>query len=163
MNTPIKIFVPQDSAAIAVGANAVATAIGQEAERRGLAIELERNGSRGLLWLETLVEVQTTTGRMAYGPVEAQDVAELFDAGWLEGKPHALAHGLTEEIPYLKRQERLTFARVGITDPLSLSDYQAYDGFKGLEQALTLSPAAIVEQVTASGLRGRGGPAFPTG
>ncbi|NYT86857.1 formate dehydrogenase beta subunit [Pollutimonas harenae] len=163
MSTAIKVFVPKDSAAIAVGANAVAVAVAQEAERRGLAIELVRNGSRGLLWLETLVEIQTSAGRVAYGPVEQQDVAGLFDAGWLEGKPHALAHGLTEEIPYLKRQERLTFARVGITDPLSLSDYQAHNGFKGLEQALTLSPSAIVEQVTASGLRGRGGAAFPTG
>src|SRR5690606_22964846 len=128
MNTPIKIFVPQDSAAVAVGADAVAAAIAQEAERRGLAIELVRNGSRGLLWLETLVEVQTAVGRMAYGPVEASDVSGLFDAGWLQGQAHALAHGLTEEIPYLKRQERLTFARVGITAPLSISDYQAHEG-----------------------------------
>jgi len=163
MNAPIKIFVPKDTAAIAVGANAVASAITQEAQRRNLAIDIVRNGSRGLLWLETLVEVQTPAGRVAYGPIEASDVAALFDAGWLEGKPHPLAHGLTEEIPYLKQQERLTFARVGITDPLSISDYQAHEGFAGLQKALAMAPAALVEQVTESGLRGRGGAAFPTG
>ena len=163
MSSPVKVFVPQDSAAIAVGAHAVAAAITQEAERRGQAIELIRNGSRGLLWLETLVEIETPAGRVAYGPVEASDVPGLFDANWLAGGDHALAHGLTEEIPYLKKQERLTFARVGITDPLSITDYQAHEGFKGLEKALAMAPAAIVDQVTDSGLRGRGGAAFPTG
>ncbi|MGB3288396.1 MAG: NADH-ubiquinone oxidoreductase-F iron-sulfur binding region domain-containing protein, partial [Burkholderiaceae bacterium] len=126
-------------------------------------VTIVRNGSRGLLWLETLAEVDTPQGRVAYGPVEATDVPGLFDAGWLQGKPHALAHGLTEDIPYLKNQERLTFARVGITDPLSLEDYQAREGFQGLEKALAMTPAAIVDQVVESGLRGRGGAAFPTG
>src|SRR3546814_5306065 len=105
MSTPVKVFVPKDSAAIAVGADAVASAIAREAEIRGLSIELVRNGSRGLLWLETLVEIQTPNGRLAYGPVEPSDVAGLFDAGWLTGRPHTLAHGLTEATPTLKRQE----------------------------------------------------------
>ncbi|HEY9279347.1 MAG TPA: formate dehydrogenase, partial [Eoetvoesiella sp.] len=163
MTDAIKIFVPRDAAALAVGADAVAQAIELEANRRGVEIQLVRNGSRGLLWLETLVEIETPQGRMAYGPIEPADVAELFDANWLSGQAHPLAHGLTEEIPYLKNQERLTFARVGITDPLSLSDYQAHDGFKGLKQALAMTPEAIVDLVTESGLRGRGGAAFPTG
>ncbi len=163
MNAAITLFVPKDSAAIAVGADAVVSAIEREAASRGLPVNIVRNGSRGLLWLETLVEVETPAGRVAYGPVEADDVPGLFDAGWLQGKPHALAHGLTEEIPYLKNQERLTFARVGITDPLSLADYQAREGFKGLEKALGMTPIAIVDQVVDSGLRGRGGAAFPTG
>ncbi|OYV51417.1 MAG: formate dehydrogenase [Burkholderiales bacterium 21-58-4] len=163
MTAAVKVFVPKDTAAIAVGANAVAQAIGQEAARRVLAVELVRNGSRGLLWLETMVEIQTPQGRFAYGPVQAEDVAGLFDAGWLQGHTHALAHGLTEEIPYLKNQERLTFARVGITDPQSLSDYEALGGFAGLKRALAMKPNDIVEEVTSSGLRGRGGAAFPTG
>ncbi|HUG58430.1 MAG TPA: NADH-ubiquinone oxidoreductase-F iron-sulfur binding region domain-containing protein, partial [Candidimonas sp.] len=163
MSPTIKIFVPRDSAAIAVGADALAHVIAQEAQRRGLDVLIVRNGSRGLLWLETLVEVETTAGRVAYGPVETTDVASLFDAGWLEGKPHTLSHGLTEEIPYLKNQERLTFARVGITDPLSLPDYQAHQGFQGLKKALAMTPTAIVDTVVDSGLRGRGGAAFPTG
>src|SRR3546814_12888901 len=135
---------------MAVGAGAVGQAIAWEAASRKLSVNVVRNGSRGLLWLETLVEVDTPAGRVAYGPVEADDVPGLFEAGWLQGKPHALAHGLTEEIPYLKKQERLTFARVGITDPLSLADYQAHDGFKGLTKALTMTPAAIVDQVVDS-------------
>lgn len=163
MSQAINIFVPRDAAAIAVGADGLAQAIAQEAQHRGLDVHIIRNGSRGLLWLETLVEVETASGRIAYGPVEASDVCGLFDAGWLEGKPHPLSHGLTDEIPYLKNQERLTFARVGITDPLCLSDYQAHEGFQGLKKALAMAPAAIIDTIVDSGLRGRGGAAFPTG
>ncbi len=163
MTLAVKIFVPADSSAMAVGAQSVVHAITEEAQRRGASIKIVRNGSRGLLWLETLVEIETPAGRVAYGPVEAADVIGLFEAGWLQGKEHALCHGLTEEIPYLKNQERLTFARVGITDPLSLYDYQAHGGFQGLEKALAMPPMAIVDAVVDSGLRGRGGAAFPTG
>ncbi|MHB1236506.1 MAG: formate dehydrogenase beta subunit [Gallionella sp.] len=159
----IKIFVPGDSAALALGADAVAKTILAEAARRNMAVELVRNGSRGMLWLEPLVEVQTAKGRVAYGPVEGKDVLALFDADFLHGGKHKLGLGLTEELPYLKKQERLTFARVGITDPLSLEDYLAHDGFQGLRKALAMQPTAIVQQVTDSGLRGRGGAAFPTG
>ena len=149
-----RIYVPRDSAALSVGADEVAAAIQAEAARRGLAIELVRNGSRGMLWLEPLVEVATPQGRVAYGPVTVEDVPGLFEAGLLQGGAHELAHGLTEQMPYLARQERLTFARVGITDPLSLDDYQAHDGYQGLRKALALAPAAVVQQVTDSGLRG---------
>lgn len=163
MITPITIYVPGDSAAIAVGASEVANAITDHAQKLGVPVNLVRNGSRGLLWLEPLIEIQTDKGRIAYGPVTPDDVNDLFDADWLNGGQHTLAHGLTDEIPYLKNQERLTFARVGITDPLSLDDYLHHDGFKGLQKALTMTPAAIVDEVIESGLRGRGGAAFPTG
>src|SRR5471032_3409508 len=116
----MKIFVPRDAAALAMGADQTARAIAAEAKRRGVAIELIRNGSRGLLWLEPLVEVDVGGTRMAYGPVQAHDVPGLFDADFAAGKSHALGHGATEQIPYFKRQERLTFARVGLTDPRSL-------------------------------------------
>lgn len=160
----ITFYVPKDAAALAVGANAVVQAIQDEAKERQLNIQIIRNGSRGLLWLETLVEVVTELGRVAYGPVEVGDVPSLFEAGWHEGKPeHTLHHGLTEDIPYLKKQQRLTFARVGIIDPLSLADYQAHGGYEGLKNALSMAPEKIVEEVTESGLRGRGGAAFPTG
>ncbi len=116
-----------------------------------------------MLWLEPLIEVQTEQGRVAYGPVSPDDVAALFDANFHNGGKHALGLGPTEALAYLKKQERLTFARVGITDPLSLDDYLALDGFRGLRNALDMQAAAIVQQVTDSGLRGRGGAAFPTG
>ncbi|MDF9391671.1 MULTISPECIES: formate dehydrogenase beta subunit [Methylococcus] len=157
------VYVPRDSSALGLGAERVANAIQLEAARRGAAIKLVRNGSRGLYWLEPMVEVATPGGRVAYGPVQPDDVAGLFDAGFLEGKAHPLWQGATEEIPYLKNQERLTFARVGITDPVSLDEYLAHEGYRGLRNALAMEPAAIVEEVTASGLRGRGGAAFPTG
>ena len=159
----VTVFVPRDSAALAVGADAVADALQREATARGLALVIVRNSSRGMFWLETLVEVQTERGRVAYGPVQSEDVAALLDAGMLEGKAHALCHGLTAAIPYLARQERLTFARMGITDPLSLADYAAHGGWVGLTNALALDGAGIVQALTDSGLRGRGGAAFPAG
>lgn len=158
-----KIYVPRDSAALAAGADEVAAAITAEAVKRGVGIELVRNGSRGLFWLEPMVEVQTGAGRIAYGPVEVEDVVGLFDAGFQVGGVHVLQLGLTEEIPYLKRQERLTFARMGVTDPLSLADYQAHEGYAGLRHALGLPATEIVQQVLDAGLRGRGGAAFPAG
>ena len=157
------IYVSRDAAARGVGSDETATAIAAEAQRRNLDVTIVRNGSRGLLWLEPLVEVATVAGRVAYGPVTAQDVPGLFDANFLHGRNHALAHGRTEEIGYLKNQQRLTFARVGVTDPRSVDDYVAHGGFRGLAAALAMEPAAIVAAVTASGLRGRGGAAFPTG
>jgi len=158
-----KIYIPRDSSALSMGAEKVAVAIALEAKKRGLDITIIRNGSRGLYWLETMVEVATEQGRVAYGPVKAKDVPSLFDADFLNAKNHPLSLGLTEEIDWLKKQQRLTFARVGITDPVSLDDYIAHDGYKGLKKALTLSGAEIVKAVTDSGLRGRGGAAFPTG
>ncbi len=162
------VYIPRDSSALSVGADKVASAISQEAAKRGLAVTLVRNGSRGLFWLETMVEVATDKGRVAYGPVKAADVSGLFDADFLTGlsssaKAHPLYLGLTDELAWLKQQQRLTFARVGITDPLSLEDYLAHDGYQGLKNALRLSAADIVKTVTESGLRGRGGAAFPTG
>ncbi|MCK6395766.1 formate dehydrogenase subunit gamma [Zoogloea sp.] len=159
----IRIFVPLDSGALAVGADEVAQVIAHEATARGIEVELIRNGSRGLYWLEPLVEVETPAGRLAYGPVTVADVPALFDAGFHTGGMHRLGHGLTEHIPFLAGQERLTFRRVGITAPLSLDDYLAHGGFEGLRQAVTMDGAAIVKEVTDSGLRGRGGAAFPTG
>jgi formate dehydrogenase iron-sulfur subunit len=159
----VKIYVPRDAAARSMGADETAAAILSEASARGVEIRLIRNGSRGMLWLEPLVEVETASGRVAYGPVGAADVAGLFDAGFVSGGKHPLAHGLTSEMPFLKNQERLTFARVGITDPVSLDDYLEHDGYRGLRAALRMAPTDIVAQVTDSGLRGRGGAAFPAG
>ncbi len=159
----ITLYVPCDSTAVSIGADRVAKAIAKEAEKRNITIRLVRNGSRGLYWLEPLVEVLTEEGRKAYGPVQVTDVASLFDANFTEGGAHPLYLGLTEELDYLKNQQRLTFARIGITDPVSLDDYIKLDGYKGLGNALNQSQAEIVKAVTDSGLRGRGGAAFPTG
>ncbi|MFZ2449527.1 MAG: NADH-quinone oxidoreductase subunit NuoF [Methylovulum miyakonense] len=157
------IYVPCDASAVSLGADNVAKTIQTEADKRGIEIQLVRNGSRGLFWLEPLVEVATGQGRIAYGPVQASDVASLFDADFINGGDHALSLGLTEELAYLKKQQRLTFARIGITDPVSLEDYLSNDGYRGLNNALAMPPAEIVKNVTDSGLRGRGGAAFPTG
>jgi len=159
----VRIFVPRDSTALSLGADRTAKAIQVEADKRGVEIELVRNGSRGLFWLEPFVEVETSKGRVAYAPVKPADVAGLFDAGFLHAKAHPLNLGLTEELTWLKKQQRLTFARVGITDPVSLDDYIAHDGYKGLKSALNMTGEEIVKTVTDSGLRGRGGAAFPTG
>ncbi len=158
-----RLFVPINSTALSLDAEEVAEALGLALKRNGAKAEIVRNGSRGLFWLEPLIEVETPAGRVGYGPVTPDDVPGLLAAGLLEGGEHKLRLGLVEEIPWLKRQQRLTFARCGIVDPLSLEDYEAHGGYRGLAKALAMEPAAIVDAVTTSGLRGRGGAGFPTG
>lgn len=158
----MRFYVSRDAGAVAVGADEVARALEQAAGSRGVAIEIVRTGSRGMYWLEPLVEVATPQGRIAFGPVTEADVPSLLDA--LAGNtPHLLRLGATDEIPWLKRQTRLTFARCGVIDPRSLGDYCAHGGYKGFARALSLGTDAILAEVTASGLRGRGGAGFPTG
>ena len=152
----MKIYIPRDSAAKALGADAVVAALRAEATRRGLDVTILRNGSRGMVWLEPLVEVETPTGRMAFGPMTPGAVAQVFDGG-------PLSLGLTEDLPWMKGQTRLTFARCGVIDPLNLDDYRAHGGLQGLARAISLSGAEIVNEVSQSGLRGRGGAGFPTG
>jgi formate dehydrogenase iron-sulfur subunit len=158
-----RIFIPADAGALAVGADEVATALRQAAADRHLDFDIVRTGSRGLYWLEPLVEVATPAGRAAYGPVTPADAAGVLDAALALGGAHPLCVGLAAEIPWLKRQTRLTFARCGVIDPLSVSDYRAHGGLAGLERALSLGPQGIIEEVGQSGLRGRGGAGFPTG
>jgi formate dehydrogenase iron-sulfur subunit len=159
----VRVFVPIDAAALSVGAEDVARAIGKEAQARGVTVEIIRNGSRGMLWLEPLVEIATPNGRYAYGPVTEADIPGLFDAGFLTGAEHPLGHGPTDQMMWMAQQQRFCFARVGLSDPLSIEDYRAHGGLKGLEKAVALSPSEIIEQIKLSGLRGRGGAGFPTG
>ncbi len=159
----VLVYVSRDAAALSVGADRVARSIAREAAARGVEITLKRNGSRGMCWLEPLVEVVVDDVRYAYGPVTERDVASLFDAGFLRNGAHPLKLGATEQIPYFATQQRLTFARVGINEPTSLEGYVALGGYAGLRNALNMAPAEIVQAVTDSGLRGRGGAAFPTG
>ena len=153
----MKVYIPRDAAALALGADAVAAALVKP------GIETVRTGSRGLFWLEPMIEVETPAGRIAYGPVTEADVPGLLAAGLLDGGAHKLRLGRPEDIPFLARQTRLTFARCGVIDPLSIQDYRAHGGMKGLARARELGPAATIEEVTQSGLRGRGGAGFPTG
>jgi formate dehydrogenase iron-sulfur subunit len=157
------VYISRDSGALCVGAEEVAAAFRKAFDNRGLDVEIVRTGSRGLYWLEPLVEVATPQGRVGYGPVRVADVDDLLDAGMLDGGKHKLGLGLVEDIPWLKSQTRLTFARCGIVDPRSLEDYKAHKGYKGLEKAVAVGPEATVEEVVTSGLRGRGGAGFPTG
>jgi formate dehydrogenase iron-sulfur subunit len=157
------VYIPGDSGARSLGADAVAKAVAAEAQKRQIAVKVVRTGSRGLYWLEPMMEVEKSGERLAYGPVRAADISALFDADFLRGGDHDLALGAPEEISHLKKQERLTFARLGIVDPKSLDDYVAHGGYRGLQRALALSAEEIVEEVTLSGLRGRGGAGFPAG
>ena len=158
-----RIYLPQDMAALALGAEAVLRTLRSEAGRRGLELDVVRTGTRGAIWLEPLLEVETPEGRIAYGPVEAGDVAGLLDAGLLDGGAHRLRVGRPEDHPWFAKQTRLTFARCGVIDPLSVEDYRAHGGYAGLERALALGGEATVDEVKLSGLRGRGGAGFPTG
>jgi len=152
-----RVYVPNDTSARAVGADAVAAAIA------ALGFSIVRNGSRGAYWMEPLVEVDSPAGRVGFANVSVEQVGALFANGALPGVEHAQSVGLVAELPWFKDQQRVTFARAGVIDPLSLSDYAAHGGWAGLERALTLTPQAIIDEVKASGLRGRGGAAFPAG
>ena len=158
-----KIYVPGDSAAVSVGADEVASEIAKLAEEKGIQIEIIRNGTRGALWLEPLVEVQVGEERIGYGPVNVEDVAGLFEAQFLKGATHDLTINIVDDLPWLAKQDRVTFKRVGIIDPLSMTDYEAQGGLIGLRRALMLSSEEIVAEVLESGLRGRGGAGFPAG
>ncbi|AWI91048.1 formate dehydrogenase [Methylobacterium sp. DM1] len=159
----ITVFVPQDAVALGLGANRVARAIFSGAGARGLDLRIVRTGTRGMLWLEPMVEVATPEGRIAYGPVTPADVESLLDANFAEGGEHRLRLGDPEKVPFLARQHRLTFHRCGVVDPLSVEDYRAHGGYRGLEAALKLDAEGIVGEVRDSGLRGRGGAGFPAG
>jgi formate dehydrogenase iron-sulfur subunit len=158
-----RIFIPDDSGAVALGADKVAKAIAAELKARGIEAKIVRNGSRGAYFLEPLVEVACDKGRIAYGPVKPSEVKGLFDSGFLTGGHHKRWLGDPAKIPFIAKQTRLTFARCGIIDPLSLEAYERHGGLKGLRKAVAMDPTAIVGQVTESGLRGRGGAGFPTG
>ena len=158
----LRVFIPCDAGAVAVGADEVTGAMERAARRRNVALEIVRTGSRGLYWLEPMVEVATAAGRVAYGPVTPDDVPSLIDA-MLGNGTHPLNQGAADDIPWLKRQTRLTFARSGVVDPRSLDDYRLHSGCRGLAQAIALGPEATIETVFQSGLRGRGGAGFPTG
>ena len=157
-----QIFIPADAAALALGANRVAAALTAEGTRRGVSIDIVRTGSRGMVFLEPLVEVQTPRGRVGYGPVASSDVAGLFDA-LLNGEAHTLCIGQPEQHPWQVEQTRLTFARCGVVDPASVEDYRAHGGYAGLARALEMGGTEIVDEIKLSGLRGRGGAGFPTG
>ncbi|NBW92170.1 MAG: formate dehydrogenase beta subunit [Actinobacteria bacterium] len=154
----VTVYVPRDAASRAAGADDVAAAF---AKQKG--VRVVRNGSWGMLWLEPMIEVATPQGRVAYGPVLFDDVPSLLKADVLNGGDHPLRLGITTELPWIKRQQRVTYQRVGVIDPRSATDYEAHGGIKGLKRALSMSPSDVVTEVTDSGLRGRGGAAFPTG
>ncbi len=158
-----KLYIPRDAGALALGSADVEEALIVQLKQRGIDGQFIHTGSRGLYWLEPMIEVATGEGRIAYGPVAVGDIEHLLDNGMLDGKPHRLRLGVPEELPFLKRQSRLTFARCGVIERISLDDYRAHGGWSGLERALSLGAAATVERVTKSGLRGRGGAGFPTG
>ncbi|MCX4641706.1 MULTISPECIES: NADH-quinone oxidoreductase subunit NuoF [unclassified Streptomyces] len=160
---PVRIYVPRDSAARSVGADEVTAALQQAVDGADMALDLVRTGSRGMLWLEPLVEVATEHGRIGYGPVAPDDVPALLAAGLLDGGEHPLRLGLVDELPWLARQNRVTFGRVGVIDPLDADDYLRHGGLTGLRTALKLTSADVVAEVTDSGLRGRGGAGFPAG
>lgn len=147
-------YVPRDAAAKSVGADQVVAVL------QGRGETVVRTGSRGMLWLEPLVERADEPGgvRVGWSNVTADDVAKA------ELDPNADNYlGVVADIDYLARQDRWVFDKVGVIDPLDPEDYLANGGTAGLRAALAKSPEEVVTEVTDSGLRGRGGAGFPAG
>ena len=159
----IRIYVPNDTGACSVGADEVAVAIGARVRTLSLDATVIRNGSRGAYFLEPLVEIDSDAGRVGFANITAEQVPTLFAGSALPNATHALSIGLVAAHPWLRDQQRLTFARAGVIDPLSLDDYRAHGGMVGLARALSMTSQQIVDEIKASGLRGRGGAAFPAG
>lgn len=155
----IRVFVPLDSCSVAVGADGIAAALLSLAAREGLHVELVRNGSRGMHWLEPLVEVEHNGERIGYGPIEPADV----DVAMLKATDHPKRLGVVDTLPWMMRQTRVTFERCGVTDPLSIDDFVRYGGLEGLKRAREAGSTSVIECVTKSALRGRGGAGFPAG
>jgi len=151
-DTP-RLYLSRDAAALSVGAGAVAAALPRD--------QLVRTGSRGMLWLEPLLEVETAQGRIGFGPLSVLDAKRLADAGFPQDDATCL--GKVEDLPWMKVQRRVIFERCGLIDPLDLDAFEASGGLDGLRSALGKTPSDIVETVTRSGLRGRGGAGFPAG
>ncbi len=159
----VRIYVPNDTGARSVGADEVAYAIETELRINAPDAIVVRNGSRGAYWLEPLVEIDTADGRLGFANVTPEQASSLVLGGSMPTATHPLSIGLVESLPWLRDQQRLMFRRAGIIDPLSLADYRTHGGLTGLERALTLGQQEIVSEIKTSGLRGRGGAAFPAG
>jgi formate dehydrogenase iron-sulfur subunit len=155
------LYIPSDSAALALGADEVARLLYAHAERCGLSRHIVRTSTRAMLWLEPLVEIETSAGRVGYGPVSPEDLDDPLMDAILQGKPHERCIGVVDHHPYLIAQQRWVFERLGHTQPLSLADYEQHGGWAGLRAAFSMGPQATVQAVLDSGLRGRGGAAFP--
>ncbi|MBC8381001.1 MAG: formate dehydrogenase beta subunit [Pseudomonadales bacterium] len=161
-------FIPQDTTALALGSDSVALTMASELKERGVEGGIIRNGSRGMFWLEPLLEVEIDGSRLGFGPVKSSDMPSILDSLNSRTKNtkslnHPLFLGEVNEIDYLARQQRLTFNRAGVGDPLCIENYQRLSGFVGLTHAIKLKGQEIVDQIKDSGLRGRGGAAFPAG
>lgn len=164
----IRAFIPQDTTALALGSDQVAMALRDSARRTALDVEIVRNGSRGMFWLEPLLEIDTDSGRFGFGPMNQSDVPSVLESivSCIENPEeidHPLFLGLIDKIEYFSKQQRLTFKRSGENDPVCIDSYRSLAGFKGLKTALSLSGQQIVDEIKNSGLRGRGGAAFPAG
>ena len=154
-----KFYISKDALSESLGSNEVA----KKLESHQQDSELIRTGSRGMFWLEPLLEIDTKIGRVGFGPITENDVDDIIKLNESDLKNHKNYLGVIDDIPFLANQNRLTFKRVGLIDPLSIEQYCLHDGFEGLKKALEMDSSKIVSEVLDSGLRGRGGAAFPAG
>jgi formate dehydrogenase iron-sulfur subunit len=167
MTTQRKWYLSGDSSAIALGADRLA----KQLLAADTSLNLIRNSSRALFWLEPLLEVELPTQsglrRIGFGPLNKATLTALLAEGLLDIHAdhallkHPLCLGHLNEHTFLKTQQRVVFKRLGLHAPLDIAAYTSSQGFVGLARVLTLQPTQVIEQLKASGLRGRGGAAFP--
>ena len=172
---PVRIRVCAGTGCLAGGSQAVYDAFVVEAERHGLKDGVDfaagTTGCHG--FCENGPIVQIDPENIFYQHVTPDDVPEIFAKTIVGGEPvqRLLYRDAAtkqrcrseEEIPFYAHQQRIVLQRTGHIDPTDINDYIREGGYAGLAKALSMGPKAVVGEVMASGLRGRGGGGFPTG
>ncbi len=154
------------SCGIAAGGRKVYETLQGQLEGKGIDIELTQTGCIGMCYNEPLIEISAPgKGSTFYGKVEPEQVERIVAEHLVGGEPVAeLAVPEEELTSLLGRQKRIVLRNCGVIDPEAIDDYLAAGGYKAIKKALTeMSPQQVIDEITASGLRGRGGAGFPTG
>ncbi len=158
------------SCGIAAGGLRIYDALKTKLQEKDLPIEVKQTGCMGMCYNEVLVEVSSPEhGRVFYGKVTPSKLDRIIEDHIIGGQPVTewivLADWMkTEGSDFLAKQVRIVLRNCGTIDPESIDDYLAADGYEALRKVLhSMSPQEVIDEITRSGLRGRGGAGFPTG